>query len=429
MKIKNIGGATAILEHDGKRILFDPWMDDGIFHGAWYHYPPSEVEIKDLGHIDYVYISHIHEDHCSKGTIEHINSDAEIILMDKKPNFVSKFLDNHKFNFKKVHLIKPQSPISILPNLLIDMLPGDPANPMAHAIDSTLILKWDNFVLVNANDCIPYQAGLDYILTTYGKVDFALLPYSGGSGYPSCYLNLTEEEKYSEKSRIMISRMENFVRNVNILKPKYVMPFADQYLVAGSRSHLNKFISHPTSPGVVENFIKDKAFDSQLILLNSGQSYDFEKETKMPEGAYQHFSEEDREAYIQNLQHIKYEHEHFDLNPSVGLDRLVQHARNKLWEMQKIKNYFPDFTLYLEAKDISRRFKIDFTSEIAEEISFSQSDIEPFLRISVSGTLLMLLLVGHISWNIADAALFIDYERKPNIYDGKIYEFINYLRI
>ena len=40
-----------------------------------------------------------------------------------------------------------------------------------------------------------------------------------------------------------------------------------------------------------------------------------------------------------------------------------------------------------------------------------------------------LLLLGHISWNIADAALFLDYDRVPNKYDPEIHAFINYLRI
>jgi UDP-MurNAc hydroxylase len=39
MKITNIGGATAILEHNGKRMLCDPWMDEGILHGSWHHCP------------------------------------------------------------------------------------------------------------------------------------------------------------------------------------------------------------------------------------------------------------------------------------------------------------------------------------------------------------------------------------------------------
>ncbi|MBN9287348.1 MAG: hypothetical protein BGO43_15765 [Gammaproteobacteria bacterium 39-13] len=429
MKILNIGGATAILEHNGKRILFDPWMDDGIFHGAWYHYPPSKVHIEDLGHIDYVYISHIHEDHCSAGTIKHLNEDAEIIIMDKKPNFVAKFLDNHQFKFKKIHLVKPKSPLAILPDLTVDILEGDPANPMANAIDSTLIIRWGDFIIVNANDCIPYQEGMDYILKNYEKIDLALLPYGGGSGYPSCYLNLTEEEKASEQKRIMHNRMEQFVKNVNYLKPKTVMPFADQYAVAGSRSDLNQYISHPASPGVIEAFIADKQFDSQLLLLNSGQSYDFTLNEKQPPDPYHHFTLADRDAYLEGLKGIKYDHEHFQLNPTVALDRLVSHARSRLWQMQQTKNFFPEFTLYLDANDLQRRFKINFLNENIEEISFDKACDESFLRISVSATLLMLLLVGHVSWNIADAALFLDYERKPNVYDGKIYEFINYLRV
>ena len=33
MKLTNIGGATAILEQNGKRILFDPWMDEAYYMG------------------------------------------------------------------------------------------------------------------------------------------------------------------------------------------------------------------------------------------------------------------------------------------------------------------------------------------------------------------------------------------------------------
>ena len=61
MKIINIGGATGIIEHNGKRILFDPGLDDGLVNGAWFHYPPLKIKSKDLGKFDYIYISHIHK--------------------------------------------------------------------------------------------------------------------------------------------------------------------------------------------------------------------------------------------------------------------------------------------------------------------------------------------------------------------------------
>jgi UDP-MurNAc hydroxylase len=207
------------------------------------------------------------------------------------------------------------------------------------------------------------------------------------------------------------------------------MPFADQYMVAGSRGHLNRFIAHPPCPGVVETYIQNQTFDSQLLLLNSNQTYDFATDIKQPDAPYQHFTEADRDQYQQSIHDAKYDHEHFELNPSVPLDRLVSFARARLWQMQQMKNYFPEQTLYLEAQQSQRRFKIDLTQEKIEECGFHSSCAEPFLKISVPDVLLMMMLIGHVSWNIADAALFIDYERRPNIYDGKIYEFINYLRV
>ena len=39
------------------------------------------------------------------------------------------------------------------------------------------------------------------------------------------------------------------------------------------------------------------------------------------------------------------------------------------------------------------------------------------------------LLLGHMSWNMADGALFILYNRVPNRFDPKLYAFINYLKV
>ena len=67
----------------------------------------QKFHLQDIGKLDYIIISHIHEDHCSPGTIKHLDKNAEVIIMDRRPNFVKKFLDYNKFKFKKIHLIKP----------------------------------------------------------------------------------------------------------------------------------------------------------------------------------------------------------------------------------------------------------------------------------------------------------------------------------
>lgn len=430
MKILNFGGATAILEHNGKRMLFDPWLDDGIFHGSWYHFPPSLLGVEDMGHLDYVYISHIHEDHCSAGTIKHINPDAEIILMDRQPNLVMKFLDSHGFHFKKIHLIKPRTPVEICPGLIVDMVEPNPADEMAHLIDSSLVLNWDGFIVYNANDCQPYKEGINYLLENYNQIDLALLPYSGGSGYPSCYANLTDAQKTAEKNRIINARVSTFIESVRSLNPINVIPFADQWAVGGSRSHLNKFVSHSSCRGVVELPFKEAKLQSNLLLLNSGQEYDFETSKKIPDEPYIYKTDDDREQYINSsLLNAIYDHERFTFNPSVPLDRLVKYARKRQWETQINQNYFPSYSFYLDTSDTNQRFHIRLDSEEIIITSTESTLAEPYLRITAPQSLLIMLLIGHVSWNIADAAFFLDYERVPNTYDPKVYAMLNYLRI
>lgn len=430
MKLTNFGGATAILEHAGKRMLFDPWLDDGIFHGSWFHYPPLEVGIEQLGHVDYVYISHIHEDHCSAGTISHINPDAEIILMDRQPNLVARFLERHGFAFRKVHLVKPRTPLELEPGLTVTIVEPDPGNEMTRLIDSALLIRWDDFVVYNANDCLPYPAGMQYILDSHGKVDLALLPYSGGSGYPACYLNLSDAEKDAEKQRIVDMRLRAFANSVEFLQPKYVVPFADQYVIGGSRAHLNAHVSHPSSPARVHTVLPDDGSGPRVLLLNSGQSFDFDTRRKTPDAPYREFSAAERAEYIAvELAGARYDHERFSFGPSVPLDRLVHYARAQLWQVQQRQSNFPRFSFYLDTTDSGRRFEIALEREAVVSMAQEAPCVQPFLRIATPHSLMIMLLLGHVSWNIADAALFLDYERVPNSYDPVIYTLLNFLRV
>ncbi len=430
MKIINLGGATAILEHRGKRMLFDPWLDDGIFHGAWYHWPPLAAGLKDMGRFDYIYISHIHEDHCSAGTIRHLNRDAQIILMDRTPNFVANFLSANGFEFAQVHLVPPRHEIQLEPGLFVNMIEPDPTNEMARLIDSSLVIRWDDFVIFNANDCQPHQSGLAYLKSQYPRVDLALLPYSGGSGYPSCYVNLSEAEKSAEKERILSSRLQSFIDTFARVDPRFAMPFADQYVVGGSRSHLNRYITHGPSAGIVGDSMKKAGALDRLLFLNSGQAFDFEAGRMEPPEAYRLHTESDREHYIAaSLRDIKYDHEIIQFGAGVPMERLVAYARARLWAVQEKRAEFPDFVLYLHLADSDRRFCIPLATPDIQPEPSDASMQEPFLRISAPDTLMAMMLIGHVSWNIADAALFLDYERRPNVYDPSIYVLLNFLKV
>ena len=56
MKFKFIGNAGGIFTgSDGTRILCDPWIVDGVFEDAWYHYPPLKTKLSDIKDVDGIF--------------------------------------------------------------------------------------------------------------------------------------------------------------------------------------------------------------------------------------------------------------------------------------------------------------------------------------------------------------------------------------
>ena len=181
---------------------------------------------------------------------------------------------------------------------------------------------------------------------------------------------------------------------------------------------------------MVSGALEKAGLGDRLIMLNSGQGYDFDRSAKSPDGAYQPVTEADREAYIAKVLKDKpYDHEKVQFLASIPADRLVRYARDRLWAIQQRKKSFSDVALYLDFPGAKRRFQLPLNSSETIEVPWADALRQPFLRVSGSDTLMVMLLIGHMSWNIADAALFLDYERLPNVYDPSVYVLLNYLRV
>jgi len=87
------------------------------------------------------------------------------------------------------------------------------------------------------------------------------------------------------------------------------------------------------------------------------------------------------------------------------------------------------FNFYLDTTDTNERFQINTAIEDINQTSKNSNLEEPYLQITAPRDLLIMLLIGHVSWNIADAAFFLDYNRAPNVYDPEIYALLNFLRV
>lgn len=81
MRIQNVASACVVIEHHGIRVLCDPWLSESAYMGSWYHNPPLTVRPEDFHDVDFIYLSHIHQDHCDLETLKRLNIETDPRLL------------------------------------------------------------------------------------------------------------------------------------------------------------------------------------------------------------------------------------------------------------------------------------------------------------------------------------------------------------
>ena len=66
-----------------------------------------------------------------------------------------------------------------------------------------------------------------------------MVNYNAAGPYPSCFDNLTKEEKINENKRILKRNFDHLCNIIPILKPKSVLPFAGAYIIGGKNYYKN----------------------------------------------------------------------------------------------------------------------------------------------------------------------------------------------
>ena len=124
--------------------------------------------------------------------------------------------------------------------------------------------------------------------------------------------------------------MEILKKTADEIKPKLIMPFADQFVIGGKNSYLNKYSPHPPSiKNVSDYFKKDKSLN--FLLLNINQSYDLTKNIKSPNTNFKSFTIADREKFIKKISKEKYDNDKIKLNEAISDERLLEYASQRLF--------------------------------------------------------------------------------------------------
>ncbi|MGH3494163.1 MAG: MBL fold metallo-hydrolase, partial [Sciscionella sp.] len=219
MKITGIGHAGLFIEAGSSTILCDPWVNPQFF-GSWFPFPDnSQLDWDALGDTDYLYVSHLHRDHCDPALLgRHVRKDTTVLLPDYPTDELEQELRGLGFdNIVHTHNGQPLELDGM--RVMITSLIGPTDGPIG---DSALSVDDGTTVLLNQNDAHPLDTEA---IREFGEVDAYALQFSGAIWWPMVY-DLPPRAKQEFAKRKREGQYTRALRYIDAVAAQHVFPTA-----------------------------------------------------------------------------------------------------------------------------------------------------------------------------------------------------------
>jgi len=442
MKLTYHNSAAVVIQDNHTKILVDPWLRNGEYFGSWGIYPPYDFKPEEFNDVDYIYVSHIHPDHCSPKTLSKLNKKIPILIHDFPEKYLKKNIERLGFDVIELENNKRRE---LKNNLFINIIAADNCNPEIcgklfgcaisgseygiSQIDTMAVIDNKKQVIVNTNDC-PIEIAEKTARTIskeYKKIDLLLVGYAGASSYPQCF-NFSEKERRIEANKKSVKRLHGAINYVQIFNPRYFMPFAGRYTLSGKNYLLNKKRGEPDLDYAVEYLTKNVDQNkSKCIVLNSKESFDITSGNSTKK--YEKISQKEKEKFTKKiLSKIKFSYENQPMPNVDSLIKLLPSSYERFNDLRKRISYITEAKIILKLNQ--NKFAVVSCNDKGYEITTPEKikKIDKLISMEVDNRLLYLLLQGpkKAHWNNADIGSHIQYRRIPNIYEMGLLHCLNY---
>ena len=181
MRVTYLGHAGLRIDTAHGSILCDPWTNPAYFC-SWFVFPDnSGLDWDRLGQTDYLYVSHMHQDHFDPALLrDHVSPAATVLLPDFPVPELRESLQ--RLGFTRFRTLPSGKTVRLGGlRLMIQALKSPADGPLG---DSVLAVSDGTAAVLNQNDARP--ADLDPILS-FGRFDAHFLQFSGAIWWPWAY--------------------------------------------------------------------------------------------------------------------------------------------------------------------------------------------------------------------------------------------------
>jgi UDP-MurNAc hydroxylase len=219
MQITSLGHAGLHIRTSAGTILCDPWKNPAYF-GSWFVFPDnSGLNWDYYGQADFLYVSHLHQDHFDPDLLnKHVSRQATVLLPDFPVDDLRAALE--RLGFTRFVVLPSGQALEYGGLRLMSQALVSPADgPLG---DSALAVDDGTAVILNQNDARPSDLEP---LRSFGSYDVHLLQYSGAIWWPWTYeLPAAAKSRFGAAKRA--NGLERALRYVRAFGARHVVPFA-----------------------------------------------------------------------------------------------------------------------------------------------------------------------------------------------------------
>ena len=227
MKITYITQACLLIEIEDIKILTDPWLVGPCWAGNLWHYPPPKRTPESFTNIDFLYLSHAHEDHFQMESINRLPleiKDTQVIISDfDKPYFERAIRAS---GFKNVKVMKHDESTTLIPGVTLNMIRNDVGDDDSSIIlqgdDSTVFCQTDNLMSLNEAERLGKKYDVDVLFTM--NTQTGLFP--AFFDFPVDTMMKLSKEKIQSAAKYSV----NVAKALN---PKIIVPYASDLCYLG----------------------------------------------------------------------------------------------------------------------------------------------------------------------------------------------------
>ena len=182
MRVTYFGQACTLIEVGGRKILTDPWLTEGAYFGTWFH---THI-LADAGvtpdtfpkDIDYLFLSHEHEDHVDPETLRHFPPHVPVLICKFPTPRFRHYLES--LGLRNIREIPSGQETKLGSGVSVTIF-----GTAEYTNDAALLVEGDGCRVLNETDCkLSY---IDLELIGQRGIDIGFYMFSGANWYPMMY--------------------------------------------------------------------------------------------------------------------------------------------------------------------------------------------------------------------------------------------------